>query len=133
MSRSPGFSRRAFTLAEVVLAVFVLAVAVLALVGVHIYSLKARQVSRERLQASAVAYDLMNQLEGRLLESEAEFQADHGRERTPVPGLEPMTYAVDDAFYSSRLKHLAISVYYQDGTGTPGEYSLRTLVHKAPD
>lgn len=136
MCRSAG-SSRAFTLAEVLLALFVVSVALLGLITVKAYAARARTLSRERLTAANLAVSLMTQVENRLLDGLEEFAVQYDYSRREIPDHPGYMYAMDDSYAADSqgpqqtLKLITLTVYYPDENGlTLREYPLWTMVHR---
>ncbi len=114
--------RRAFTLTEVMFCILLAVLGVLAFLSVVSYSLRARNKTSQRHEASVMATSFLNQAE---LDNWKDFSQSSARPRQPVPGHPGFEYAVTDQTEMPDLKRVDVLIYWQDKQGLQ-EYRLWT-------
>ncbi|MHC9538126.1 MAG: prepilin-type N-terminal cleavage/methylation domain-containing protein [Vulcanimicrobiota bacterium] len=121
-------SNKAFTLAEIMVALVILSVAVLGLVSAMIYSMRAGGGNRLRHTASVIAYRIMNEKETQLRKDFCGNVTTSGR--LDVHENEGFQYCIQDVYQADDdLKKISLSVYW-DEEGADREYSIYTYIYK---
>jgi Tfp pilus assembly protein PilV len=98
---------RAYSLAEVLVAMFLLSVAVLGLVSTHVYAAKAEQGGLERYDAGAAAASVMASIEADLREKPENFTKSYAcTDRV----LGEAVYTVEEAAINPRLRKFTVTI-----------------------
>lgn len=117
-------SKRAFTLAEVMVAMAIVVIPMMALLSAHIYSLRATVKDEYRVTATNIAYSELSRIEEVLRQ---DFTVDVSRARSPVTGFAGYEMEVTEALTRSDLKTPRVTVYWSDKQG-PHQYELWTHI-----
>ncbi|MEW6283608.1 MAG: hypothetical protein AB1758_33665 [Candidatus Eremiobacterota bacterium] len=118
---------RAFSLAEVLVAIFLLAVAVLGLVTTRLYAVRAERAGLERYDLGGVAGSVMASIEAALQQSPDRFTRSYAAARQPVPDMAGVVYSVEETSLSPRLRKFTVTVFAPTQQGEV-EFRLWTLV-----
>lgn len=121
-------SMRAYSLAEVLVALFLLALAGLGLVSTHLYSLRAQRAGLEGYDSGAAAGSVLASIEADLRQSPEHFARSYAVSDRPLPDLAGAVYDVSEETLTPRLRKFIVTVRAPSQQG-PQEFKLWTMVY----
>lgn len=123
--------RKAFTLAEVMVAVVLISIASLALIGVQIFALRAGETNRQQHTASVLANSLLAKRERECRNSQDAFDFLTHQAKTAVEDQAGYLYTMDETRLGTNLKEIRVTVFYKqrhEDRDIEQSYPLKTVV-----
>lgn len=125
-------SKRAFTLAEMMVFLALVTTALFALIAAQFYAYKASQGSRQRQIAANLAYSYLNTAEDTL---RRDFYVSQTLPRTALADPAGFRVAMSDQYAPDgleNLKHVSCSIYW-DEASTEREYRASLDLYRGPN